>query len=161
MADAETIIAEYGLSPHPEGGWYREFHRSGLSLEGLPGVPGPRAAVTAIWFCLGRGEFSAFHRLRSEEIWIHLSGDPIELVLLQPGKAERRRIATVADGGPPGAVVPAGTFQAARPLGDYGFAACLVAPGFDFGDFELASRKELLVAYPGEADLIRSLSPPE
>ncbi|MEW6720443.1 MAG: cupin domain-containing protein [Thermodesulfobacteriota bacterium] len=158
MEDAERIIAEYGLSPHPEGGWFREFHCSGRMLERLPGYPGPRAALTAIWFCLGRGDFSAFHRLRSEEAWIHLAGGPIELVLLRQGAAHRLRIARVEDGGPPGAVVPAETFQAARPLGDYGFSACLVAPGFDFRDFELPSRERLLEEFPGETDVIRSLT---
>jgi hypothetical protein len=158
MTDADSIISGYGLSPHPEGGWYREFHCSGRMLEGLAGFPGPRAAVTAIWFCMRRGEFSAFHRLRSEEVWIHLSGGPVELVLLPRGSVARRRIARVEDGGPPATVVPAGVFQAARPLGDYGFVACLVAPGFDFDDFELASRGELLEAFPGEGDLIRSFT---
>jgi predicted cupin superfamily sugar epimerase len=158
MADADSIIREYGLSPHPEGGWYRQFHSSGRILEGIPGFPGPRAAVTAIWFCLRRGEFSAFHKLRSEEAWIHLSGGPLELVLLSGGKAERRRIASVEDGGPPAAVVPPGAFQAARPLGDYCFVSCIVAPGFDFGDFEMASRDELAASYPGEAEAVRSLT---
>jgi len=158
MTDADTIIRTYGLSPHPEGGWYREFHCSGRVLEGLPGYPGPRAAITAIWFCLRRGEFSAFHRLRSEEVWIHLSGGPLELVVLAPGKADRTTIASVEDGGTPAAVVPAGAFQAARPTGDYCFVSCLVAPGFDFGDFELASAEELLKAHPGEAEAIRSLT---
>lgn len=158
MKDADAIIRSYGLSPHPEGGWYREFHCSGRVLEGIPGYPGPRPALTAIWFCLRRGEFSAFHRLRSEEAWIHLSGGPVELVLLSPVGSGRRRIASVEDGGPPGTVVPAGVFQAARPLGDYGFACCLVAPGFDFGDFELAGREELLAAHPAEAEAVRSLT---
>ena len=158
MADAEAIISAYRLSPHPEGGWYREFHRAGRVFENLPGYPGPRAAVTAIHFCLRRGEFSAFHRLRSEEVWVHLSGGPLELALLASGKAERKRIASVENGGPPAEVVPAGTWQAARPLGDYSFATCLVAPGFDFGDFELPSREELLKAFPGEADVIASFT---
>ncbi len=158
MADAETIIRTYGLTPHPEGGWYREFHSSGRVFEGLPGYPGPRPAVTAIWFCLRRGEFSSFHRIRSEEVWIHLSGGPLELILLAPGKANRKTIASVEDGGPPGTVIPPDTFQAARPLGDYCFVSCIVAPGFDFGDFELASREELAKANPGEADTIRSLT---
>ncbi|MBE0603400.1 MAG: cupin domain-containing protein [Deltaproteobacteria bacterium] len=158
MGDAGAIIREYGLSPHPEGGWYREFHCSERVLEGLPGYPGPRAAITAIWFCLRRGEFSAFHRLRSEEVWIHLSGGPLELIVLAPGKADRTTIASVEDGGIPAAVVPAGACQAARPAGDYCFVSCLVAPGFDFGDFELASVEELLKAHPGEAETIRSLT---
>lgn len=158
MTDADSILRSYGLRPHPEGGWYREFHCSGRVLEGLPGYPGPRAALTAIWFCLRRGEFSAFHRLRSEEAWIHLAGGPLELVLLWPGEPDRRTIASVEDGGPPGTVVPAGVFQAARPVGDYSFVSCLVAPGFDFEDFELAPREGLLEAHPAEAETILALT---
>jgi predicted cupin superfamily sugar epimerase len=158
MDDSKSIIRAYGLAPHPEGGWYREFHRSPRTLERLPGYPGPRPAVTAIWFCLRRGEFSAFHRLRSEEIWIHLSGGPLELILLPVPESGPMRIASVEDGGPPGAVVPAGALQAARPLGEYSLVSCIVAPGFDFDDFALASREELLAAFPSEAADIRSLT---
>ena len=155
---AEAIIQTYGLTPHPEGGWYREFHRSERVLEEIPGYRGPRPAVTAIWFCLRQGEFSAFHRLRSEEIWFHLSGSPIELILLSQGQASRLRIASVEDGGPPGAVIPAGAFQAARPLGGYSLISCVVAPGFDFCDFELAARETLLKDYPSETADILSLT---
>jgi predicted cupin superfamily sugar epimerase len=158
MVDAEAIISAYGLSPHPEGGWYREYHSSGRVFEDLPGYPGPRVAITAIYFCLKKGEFSSFHRLRSEEVWIHLAGSPLELVLLETGKTDRIRIASVEDGGPPGAIVPAGMLQAARPLAGFTFVSCLVAPGFDFGDFEMASREGLLATYPDRADLIRSLT---
>jgi len=160
MTDADTIIRAYGLTPHPEGGWYREFHRSGCVLEGLPGYPGPRPACTALWLCLRRGESSAFHRLRSEEAWIHLSGGPVELFLLSPGGSEARTIASVEDGGPPATVIPAGTFQAARPAGGYCLVSCLVAPGFDFGDFELAARDDLLAAHPADAEIIRAFAPP-
>ncbi|MCL1926818.1 MAG: cupin domain-containing protein [Syntrophorhabdaceae bacterium] len=158
MTDVDTIIKAYGLAPHPEGGWYREFHRSKRALEEIPGYQGPRSAATAIWFCLRQGEFSAFHRLRSEEIWFHLSGNPIELVLLSNGKADRLRIASVENGGPPAAVIPAGAYQAARPLGGYCLVSCVVAPGFDFLDFEMASREKLLEAYPSEAADIISLT---
>ncbi len=160
MTDADAIIRAFRLSPHPEGGWYREFHRSERVLERLPGYPGPRPAFTLIWFCLRRGEFSAFHRLRSEEAWFHLAGGPLEMVLLSPGRAERRTVLSVEDGGPPGTVVPAGVFQAARPAGDYSFVSCVVAPGFHFGDFELGARDDLLAAHPAEAETIRSLTRP-
>ena len=151
MTNAESIIKTYDLAPHPEGGWYREFHRSERVFEEIPGYQGPRSAVTAIWFFLRQGEFSAFHRVRSEEIWIHLSGGPIEIVLLSDGKASRQRIASVESGGPPMTVIPAGVCQAARPLGEYGLVSCIVAPGFDFRDFEMPSREKLLEAYPSEA----------
>jgi predicted cupin superfamily sugar epimerase len=154
----DAIISAYGLAPHPEGGWYREFHRSRTAFGNLPGYPGPRAAATAIYFCLKQGEFSAFHRLRSEETWIHLAGGPLELALLDDRGARRERIASVADGGPPAAVVPAATAQAARPAGAFALAACIVAPGFDFADFALLARDDLLAAFPGSAELVLSLT---
>lgn len=157
LEDVRTIIEAYRLAPHPEGGWFREFHRSGRALGPLPGYPGDRAAVTAIYFLLTKETFSAFHRLRSEEIWIHLAGAPLSLVLLGPD-ARRLRLAAAADGGPPALVVPAGTLQAARTDGVYALVACVVAPGFDFADFELAPREALLREYPAHADLIRALT---
>ncbi len=157
LDDVRTIIEAYRLAPHPEGGWFREFHRSGLSVGPLPGYPGDRAAITAIYFLLTKETFSAFHRLRSEEIWIHLAGAPLSLVLLGPD-ARRLRLAAAADGGPPALVVPAGTLQAARTDGAYTLAACVVAPGFDYADFEIPSREALLREYPGHADLVRALT---
>jgi len=156
--DAEEIIARYRLAPHPEGGRYREFHCSSRLLENLPGYPAPRPALTAIYFCLKAGEFSAFHRLRSEEAWLHLAGGPLELILLTAGRATPARVASVAEGGPPVVVVPAGAIQAARPRREFAFAACLVAPGFDFADFELLPRGSLLAAYPDAAELVRALT---
>jgi predicted cupin superfamily sugar epimerase len=158
MLDPDTILSTYGLAPHPEGGWFREFHCSSRRLGDLPGYPGPRPALTAIYFCLKAGEFSAFHRLRSEEVWLHLAGGPLELILLDAGRESRRRVASAAGGGPPAAVVPAGAIQAARPTGSFAFVACLVAPGFDFADFELLPREALLAGYPDSADLVRTLT---
>jgi len=153
----DEIISAYRLERHPEGGWFRELHRSPLLLERIPGYPGPRSAFTAICFLLPRGDFSAFHRLRGEESWIHLAGDPLELILL--GREVRKIIlGPAAEGGEPLAVVPAGEIQAARPLGEYTLSACFVAPGFEFGDFTMPPREELLRKYPDRTDLILSLT---
>jgi hypothetical protein len=130
---AEELIRRYGMTRHPEGGWYREVHRS--------------PSLTAIHFLLPRGDFSAFHRLGSEEAWVHLGGAPLEIFLL--GEAPARRVLSAAGGdGEPVVVVPAGVPQAARPMGDYALSACLVAPAFDFGDFSLPSREELIAEFP-------------
>lgn len=153
----EEIIAAYRLERHPEGGWFREAHRSARALGHLPGYPGARTAFTAIYFLLARGDFSAFHRLRSEEAWIHLAGDPLELVLL--GREVRRiRLAPAASGGEPLAVVPAGELQAARTSGEYTLTACLVAPGFEFEDFSMPSREDLLRDHAEQRELILSLT---
>lgn len=154
---ADEIIRRHRMVRHPEGGWYREVHRSPATLPFLAGHGGARPALTAIHFLLPRGDFSAFHRLKSEEAWVHLAGAPLEMFLL--GEDPVRRVLSPEGGdGEPLVVVPAGVPQAARSLGDYTLAACLVAPGFDFGDFALPSREELLASFPGEAERIRSLT---
>jgi predicted cupin superfamily sugar epimerase len=155
---ATELIDFYKLQPHPEGGWYREVYRSDRTIGILPGYPGERTALTAIYFLLAAGEFSAFHRVRSEEAWVHLAGAPLELVLLE----EEPRIIplALAGYGEPLAVVPPRALQAARSLGEYTLAACLVAPGFDFADFEIPSRAELENAFPRHAELVRRFTRP-
>ena len=149
----EEIIAGLQLEHHPEGGWFREVHRSSRLLPPIPGYPGERTAFTAIYFLLTKGDFSAFHRLRSEEVWIHLAGDPLELVLM--GREVRRiALGPVTHGGDPVAVVPAGVLQAARSTGDYTLVACIVAPGFEYEDFTMPSREELLRDHPEQRELI-------
>ena len=157
MNEVRKVIDAYRLEPHPEGGWFREFHRSERSVGPLAGFRGARSAVTAIYFLLTKETFSAFHRLRSEEIWVHLAGAPFSLVLLG-AEARRLRLAAVEDGGPPALAVPAGTLQAARTDGAYALAACVVAPGFDFADFDIPSREVLLREFPAHAELIGELT---
>ncbi len=153
LSGVGEIISAFRLERHPEGGWFREVHRSSLAIGPLPGYPGARPSFTAIHFLLTRGDFSAFHRLRSEEAWIHLSGDPLELVIL--GRDVRRcEIGSAAEEREPIAVVPAGEFQAARTTGEYSMAACIVSPGFDFEDFSLPTREELIRKYPEWSDLV-------
>lgn len=149
----QEIIAAYLLERHPEGGWFREVHRSSCRLDKIPGYPGERTAFTAIYFLLTRGDFSAFHRLRSEEAWIHLAGDPLDLILM--GRESRRiALGPLAQGCGPVAVVPSGELQAARTSGDYTLAACFVSPGFEFADFSMPSRNELLREHPDQRNLI-------
>lgn len=151
---AEGLIQRYGLKPHPEGGWYREIHRSQASV-GIPaGYPGERPALTVIHFLLSAGDCSAFHRVRSEEVWIHLAGAPLELLVL--GQEPPLRVLDRAgSAGEPVAVVPPGGIQAARTLGDFTLVSCLVAPGFDFADFELLPPGDLLRSHPHQEPLIR------
>ncbi|MDH4100470.1 MAG: cupin domain-containing protein [Nitrospirota bacterium] len=152
----EELIARYNLAPHPEGGWYREFHRSDVSVGILPGYAGERTALTAIYFLLAKGDFSAFHRVLGEEVWVHLAGDPLELVLLDK-EPRSITLAPAGSGEPvaPVAIVPPNVLQAARTTGDYTLVTCLVAPGFDFADFSMPSREELLREYPGCGEVIK------
>ena len=156
---ADQLIERHHLQPHPEGGWYREIHRSPLSV-GMPaGFPGERMALTAIYFLLASGDFSAFHRVRGEEVWVFLAGAPLQLVVLD-GAPRCHTLAPAGDVGEPLAVVPPGALQAARTLGEFTLVSCLVAPGFDFADFAIPPREELVAAYPQHESLVRRFTRP-
>ena len=111
----------------------------------MPGYPGPRATATGIYFLLAPGEESAWHQVRSDEMWFHHVGSPLELLIGGTGERwdpEPRRVVLGADvpgGAEPQVLVPAGHWQCARPLGDQAvLVSCVVSPGFDFADFRMA-----------------------
>src|SRR5512141_2029259 len=112
--DPETahLVAALQLTPHPEGGFYRETYRS----SGRVSTPrGDRAAMTAIRFLLPAGAISSFHRVLSDELWAHAGGDSLELHVIAPdGHHEVVAVGSGTDGGATHAVVPAGHWQAAR-----------------------------------------------
>lgn len=154
----EEMIRLLNLEPHPEGGAFAEVYRSAMLVQHPDANNANRAAMTAIYFLLRRGEFSAFHRVRSDESWHLYAGGPLELHLVSPdGAAERRVLGNnFAAGERPQTVVPAGWLQAARPAqnADDCLCGCVVAPGFDFLDFEMPGKKQLLKTFPQHADLI-------
>jgi predicted cupin superfamily sugar epimerase len=147
LAIVQALIDRLDLAPHPEGGWYRETWRSPnvIAKEALPAdYPGPRSLMTSILFLLPTGASSALHRVKSEELWLHHQGDDVALGI----------DATLAGASDPGnrvrlgqgieaslqVIVPAGEWQTAEAMsGDAGYAlvGCVVAPGFDFADFEM------------------------
>ncbi|MDJ0522695.1 MAG: cupin domain-containing protein [Planctomycetota bacterium] len=143
MSAGDELIARLQLAPHPEGGWYRETHRSALRLpaDALPGYPSGRAALTSIFYLLQAGECSVRHRLRTEELWLHQGGDVLRMQMESPegDVREELRLGTGADAELQ-AVVPAGWWQSAEPeAGEHGYVlvACVMAPGFEFEDFEV------------------------
>ena len=165
MKDAATWIRELGLQPHPEGGHFLETYRAAdaLPATGLPArFPGDRACSTAIYYLLEAGQFSAFHRIRSDEVWHFHDGGPLEILVLQESGAMDRLLLGLdaASGARPQQVVPASHWFAARPLRGTRFtlASCTVAPGFDFADFEMARRADLLRRFPAHEDCIRELT---
>jgi predicted cupin superfamily sugar epimerase len=158
--DADKLVARLDLGPHPEGGFYRETWRGKLTLDGLP-HGGPRAAHTAIYFLLPSGAFSALHRVASDEVWHHYDGDPVDLHVLDETGAHTHATLgrDVMAGERPQFVVPAGSWQAAVPRGDrYALCGCTVAPGFDFRDFEMPTRDELLARFPAHQELVIRLT---
>jgi predicted cupin superfamily sugar epimerase len=134
--NASDIIRLLDLKPHPEGGHFREMFRDNRQ------VANSRAASTAIYFLLARGERSHWHRVDAVEMWHWYAGAALELEIAQ-GEGRNERVALgndLASGQRPQAVVPAHAWQAAQSLGDWTLCGCTVAPGFDFSSFELAPK---------------------
>jgi predicted cupin superfamily sugar epimerase len=131
---AADVIRLLDLKPHPEGGHFRETFRDERTLDG------GRAASTAIYFLLARGERSHWHRVDAVEVWHWYAGAPLVLEISQaPGRVERVLLGGDLNAGErPQAAVPAHAWQAAQSLGDWTLVGCTVAPGFEFAGFELA-----------------------
>jgi predicted cupin superfamily sugar epimerase len=146
---AAELIATLDLSPHPEGGFYREVFRS-TSRVTRSGDLAERAALTTIYFLLPEGMISRLHQVDSDEVWHLYEGGPLEVLDVSAGgdTLVRHRLAPVGDKlSVPVCVIPAGHWQAARSLGDYALVGCTVGPGFEFADFRmLAENPELAAA---------------
>ena len=140
LSTVDALIERYQLQPHPEGGWYRELHRSPLAVQRADGEG--RSALTLILFLLSGGAVSRWHRVAAaDESWHFIGGDPLELLQLPPegGTPECCRLGFALEDPSllPVAVVPAGWWQAARSLGAWSLVSCCVGPGFSFADFSL------------------------
>ena len=145
---AEELISTLDLQPHPEGGFYREVHRSASHVT-TGDSRGERAALTTIYFLLPAGAQSRWHQVDSDEVWHFYEGAPLELLELdaRAAKLARHRIGPV-DGTTqrPVRTIAAGAWQAARTLGDYTLVGCTVGPGFEFADFRMLADDAALAA---------------
>jgi uncharacterized protein len=191
LVDAKYWIEKLGLKVHPEGGYFRQTYKSELRIapeasgraqavvKGAgrteqPRLHGSRAASTGIYFLLEGKNFSAFHRLRSDEMWHFYAGSPLVVHVLDPAG----EYSSILLGGDPEAgqvfqaIVRAGCWFAAKLAQDphfspnplevecrpYALVGCTVAPGFEFEDFELARREDLEAKYPGQKEMIQKLT---
>lgn len=152
-AGARRLVEKLGLDPHPEGGYYRETYRA----SDMVSTPrGPRPASTAIYFLLPAGGVSRLHRIQSDEVWHFYEGGPLRVVELAGGEA----CETVLGPENPQHMVRACTWFGAYPEEgtEYSLVGCTVAPGFDFADFLLGERAELLRAFPKAGALVEKLT---
>jgi predicted cupin superfamily sugar epimerase len=161
---ARYYIDHLQLKPHPEGGFYKETYRSAATIAAscLPNeVKGDRSFSTAIYFLLQESDFSAFHRIKSDECWHFYEGGTLLIhVLQQNGSYSCTRLGrNIQEGETFQYVVPAGAWFASEPAASSFFAlvGCTVAPGFDFADFEMASKENLLAQFPEHELLINRL----
>jgi hypothetical protein len=144
---AAELVRELRLSPHPEGGQYREVFRSRRMVRTDDGRS-ERWAATAIHYLICAGERRGLHRVASDEVWSWHEGAPLELLMVDPAfeVAHRVVLGPVGDGRMPMRVVPAGIWQGVRPLGDYALAGCIVVPGFERSDLRLLVEEEASAA---------------
>ena len=164
MTKIEQLIQQFDIRPHPEGGWYKQTYKSTVPVPVTalpPGFRGDRVFSTAIYFLLGKGNFSAFHKIKSDECWHFYSGDPLHVFIIdQNGDLT---IVTLGNDFNKGEtfqyVVPANCWFASRPVqgSEYCLVGCTVAPGFEFEDLELADSKSLTSLYPRHASIINEL----
>lgn len=162
-ATARYWIDRLSLIHHPEGGWFRETYRSAESLAAcaLPErFGGERSFCTAIYFLLEAGAFSAFHRIKSDEMWHAYAGDALKVHVIDPnGNYRAIRLGCDPERGESfQGVVPAGCWFAAETEGEYSLVGCTVSPGFAFEDFEMAEREALVSRYPQHLQLITRLT---
>jgi hypothetical protein len=163
-AEAQHWIDRLNLEPHPEGGYFHETYRAALTLprSAIPGHGGDRAASTAIYFLLAGDQFSAFHRIRSDELWHFYAGSGLIVHVIEPGGSyQQLLLGSSADQGEQfQAVVPAGCWfgSSLRQPETYALVGCTVAPGFDFADFEMARREELAAQFPQHRTIVERLT---
>lgn len=165
MGEADRWIESLSLRRHPEGGWFREIYRARESIprDGLPDTyTGDRPFATAIYYLLRETDISALHRLRQDELWHFYAGGPVTIHVLDPAgmhstvalgrdvEAGEQLVAVIPGGCVFGAVLHDRT--------SYALVGCTVAPGFEFDDFEMPGREELLDRFPQHRDVIELLT---
>lgn len=162
---AQKWVESLNLLPHPEGGFYQETYRCSETIKSnyLPErFEGERSYSTSIYFLLRGHECSHLHRLCSDEVWHFYDGVALNIYIIHPaGNLEIIRLGkNIESGEKLQAVVPAGVWFGAKPVIEDGYSltGCTMAPGFDFNDFELGNRKELLTSYPHLKDLINQFA---
>lgn len=159
--DAELYIKELALIPHPEGGFFREIYRS-EEVFSPSGMNSERNFMTSIYFLLRSGDFSSFHRLKSDEIWYYHAGGAVSIFIInEQGNLENHTLGPkISSGEKLQVIFSKGVWFAATPAEEesYSLFGCAVSPGFNFDDFEMGTRGVLLPKYPQHKDLIEKFT---
>ena len=160
MQDAEYFIKNLNLLPHPEGGFYRQTCQSDENVS-FDRFDGSRLLWTSIYFLLRDGEISHFHRLLSDELWYFHGGSALSIYIIDTdGKLQIRQLGlNVENGEEPQILVPRNTiFGSKMNQPGYSLVGCMVSPGFDFHDFEMLKKADMLRDYPQYADVIKEMA---
>jgi len=155
-------VKKLDLEAHPEGGFYREAYRSDEEIPAKalpPRFKGNRSFSTAIYYLLGEGDFSTFHRILSDETWHFYAGEPLQLLVIKPsGELQKNTLGIGESQQTPQFTVQAGDWFAAKSTGAYTLCGCTVAPGFDFNDFVLGDAAQLKNEFPQHREIIDAFS---
>ena len=157
--NGKEIVERLGLQEHPEGGFYKETYRSNQTIETDKNVY--RNISTAIYFLLENENKSLFHRIKSDELWFFHQGEALEIVFIKEGVLNTIILGNNLENGEViQATIPANTWFASRVknLKGYSLVSCAVAPGFDFADFELAKREDLINEFPNLKETIEKFT---
>ena len=159
MNSANYFIEKLKLIKHPEGGWYKEVYRSEefIDINSLDErFSSERNLSTSIFFLLEKNEFSAFHKIKSDEIWHYHSGSSLKLYMITPeGKLIEKKLGLDIENNEfPQVVVPHGYYFAAKTECEFTLCGCTVSPGFDFSDFEMPNSESLTEMFPAQAEII-------
>jgi len=165
MYDAGHWIDALKLERHPEGGWFREVYRAAETIpqQSLPErFDGDRCFSTAIYFLLNGTDFSALHRIKQDELWHFYDGTSLTVHMIDPSGDDSTVTLgrNVEEGENLLAVVKAGWLFGATvdDVSSYALVGCTVAPGFDFTDFEMPNREQLVGQYPEHRGVIERLT---
>lgn len=153
----QELVTKFNLQAHPEGGFYSETYRSDQLTASQD-----RNLVTCIYFLLTSENVSNFHRIKSDEMWFFHEGSSLTVHTLDPQNGHLQHAVgnEIQKGQTPQLVVPKNTIfgSSVTDENSYSFVSCVVAPGFDFNDFELFTRDVLLEEYPEEFAIIERLT---
>ncbi|WP_210405038.1 cupin domain-containing protein [Pedobacter sp. G11] len=154
--NADYWIKKLDLQPHPEGGYYKEIFRSGNEIYR---ESESRKACTSIYYLISDNDFSAFHRLKSDELWYFHKGEPIFIHVINPQGIYQCIELSDSDSGSLQVIIPPDSWFAAEIPGGAGFSltSCAVAPGFEFSEFEMGDKQLLINEFPEHRELLMKL----
>ncbi len=156
---AEYLIRKLDLQPHPEGGFYKRTYTSPLRMTSAGGEK--RNVSTAIFYMLRNNDRSVFHRIKSDELWFFHQGGSLEILFIKEDELQKVILGNdIEKGEIPQFAIEASTWFACRLAGpaDYTLVSCMVSPGFEFADFELAQQAELISRYPHLEHIIKEFT---
>jgi uncharacterized protein len=163
--DPQYYVSKLGLTPHPEGGYYKETFRSTemtSDQELTVNFEGKRKLYTSIYFLLTSNDISHFHRLKSDELWYYHAGSPLTVHIIdENGDYKEIKLGLNLDKGEvPQALVPKNSIFGSSVMDEdtFSLVGCMVSPGFEYKDFELFTQNELLLKYPQHKDVIMKMA---